>query len=629
MRMPGRTVLSGAVIALLLVAPVLADTATFTGTGHLPTGKIRAYGVSQDGTVAVGEALDGAGKTQAFVWTSAGGLHGIGFLSQINKESHARDVGVKPNGQIVICGYSKDDTNKDRAFLWTGDATGSGAFETIPLLAGGAQNKAYALHVVTDASVLVTGDSESSAAAAGKLQGFYWQTGEPDCDGIGFLGGTDPDSHGRGIGIRDGITRIVGYSNSRWGGTEGNSRMAASWEPSTLGGDWGLGRVCGGEGWQILAGPNGIAETTATVDNLQVTPVGTAGLDPDTVVVSAGPDNILKDQTNAAGDDVEAPAGRDEVAGHGSLYQGTSPNGRYRVGRSSYIAGAENPFEAILRDIRNRDFTSPDNCGGFVFHWPLGFAKVDNTGAPIADDYSEAYGVSNGASPTVGRNGLVAVGYSLRLSDPTPRATRAVICMIQDGLDLWFLRQQGADISDYGARVASRFKDMRNLQWLLSHDFGLDLTGWDLREATAVSDGGTVVVGWGLHNGVEEGFVATIPGLASQGGCCNHHTLSCTITFPGDCAAQGGEFLGAEVPCTKCCPLPFSDGDLDGDVDMDDFARFQACLTAGPLGGGPAVQAGCECWDANGDDAIDDNDFVHGFINCGNGPDVPADPNCN
>jgi hypothetical protein len=292
------------------------------------------------------------------------------------------------------------------------------------------------------------------------------------------------------------------------------------------------------------------------------------------------------------------------------------------------VVGNNTYWEANLRDIKNRDYSTPDNCGGIAFHWPLGFVTVDNTGAAITDDYSEAYGVSNGASPTGSRAGLVAVGYSMRLSDPTPRPRRAMVCMIQDGLDLWFLRQQGASIDDYGARVASRFKDPRNLQYLLSHDFGLDLSGWDLQEATAVSDDGITVVGWGYHNSVEEGFVATIPGLPSPGGCCNHKTLECSTMYPGDCAASGGEFLGADVPCTSCCPKPFSDADLDGDVDMDDFAEFQKCITTGAGSGGAVILAGCECWDQNGDGAIDDTDFVHGFMNCGTGPAIPADPEC-
>jgi hypothetical protein len=41
---------------------------------------------------------------------------------------------------------------------------------------------------------------------------------------------------------------------------------------------------------------------------------------------------------------------------------------------------------------------------------------------------------------------------------------------------------------------------------------GADLTGWRLDVASAISDDGLTIAGWGLHNGVTEAWVATIPG---------------------------------------------------------------------------------------------------------------------
>ncbi len=52
---------------------------------------------------------------------------------------------------------------------------------------------------------------------------------------------------------------------------------------------------------------------------------------------------------------------------------------------------------------------------------------------------------------------------------------------------------------------------MRNLKEILVTDFGLDLTGWILNEATGISSDGTVIVGWGLGNGVTRPWVAIIP----------------------------------------------------------------------------------------------------------------------
>lgn len=52
---------------------------------------------------------------------------------------------------------------------------------------------------------------------------------------------------------------------------------------------------------------------------------------------------------------------------------------------------------------------------------------------------------------------------------------------------------------------------MRELKSVLEVDFGLDLNGWTLIEATGVSADGTVIVGNGTHSGTSLGWVAVIP----------------------------------------------------------------------------------------------------------------------
>lgn len=48
------------------------------------------------------------------------------------------------------------------------------------------------------------------------------------------------------------------------------------------------------------------------------------------------------------------------------------------------------------------------------------------------------------------------------------------------------------------------------------------------------------------------------------------------------------------------------DLDYDGDVDLDDFAQFGACM-AGP---GSGLEAGCECFNFDRDADLDLTDFV-------------------
>ena len=50
----------------------------------------------------------------------------------------------------------------------------------------------------------------------------------------------------------------------------------------------------------------------------------------------------------------------------------------------------------------------------------------------------------------------------------------------------------------------------------------------------------------------------------------------------------------------------FADFDFDGDIDLGDFARFQACFT----GEGGELEPGCEPGDANGDNGVDQSNLV-------------------
>jgi len=63
-----------------------------------------------------------------------------------------------------------------------------------------------------------------------------------------------------------------------------------------------------------------------------------------------------------------------------------------------------------------------------------------------------------------------------------------------------------------GAFIWNRGAGMRSLQELLVSDLGLDLTGWALEYATAVSADGLVIVGNGRNpNGQTEAWIAIIP----------------------------------------------------------------------------------------------------------------------
>lgn len=111
------------------------------------------------------------------------------------------------------------------------------------------------------------------------------------------------------------------------------------------------------------------------------------------------------------------------------------------------------------------------------------------------------------------------------------------------------------------------------------------------------------------------------------------------IDFDGDNRIRNGRVdIGAdesEYARNHCSPadelLAWKrfDADDDCDVDMEDFAQFQTCLTLG----GTSMSIMCVEWDINADNVIDLDDLtgtagIPGFIECMAGPMVVPTANC-
>src|SRR5262249_11963902 len=104
------------------------------GLGFLPGGSLsRALGANADGSVVVGDAnFTGSGcggglNTQAFRWTQAGGMVGLGFLpGDIASSAEA----VNADGSVVVGSSSNLSTNP-HGWRWT-QATGLVAIGVLP-----------------------------------------------------------------------------------------------------------------------------------------------------------------------------------------------------------------------------------------------------------------------------------------------------------------------------------------------------------------------------------------------------------------------------------------------------------------------------------------------------------------
>src|SRR5690606_2124712 len=83
----------------------------------------------------------------------------------------------------------------------------------------------------------------------------------------------------------------------------------------------------------------------------------------------------------------------------------------------------------------------------------------------------------------------------------------------------------GNSADEYIAFIWREETGMQNLKEFLETEYGLDLTGWMLGEATAISADGTTIVGLGINpDGFEEGWRVIIPS-SSSGGCIAPNTF--------------------------------------------------------------------------------------------------------
>jgi hypothetical protein len=114
---------------------------------------------------------------------------------------------------------------------------------------------------------------------------------------------------------------------------------------------------------------------------------------------------------------------------------------------------------------------------------------------------------------------------------------------------------------------------MRDLQTLLTSDYGLDLTGWTLTTATGVSADGLTIVGTGIDpSGEEEAWLARLDPANLPG------------DFDLDGDVDGVDFGMWQVGYPMESGATIADGDADGDGDVDgtDFGIWQAQYVPDP-----------------------------------------------
>ena len=221
-------------------------------TGDLSGGRFesRAFGVSADGSVVVGES-NSANGGEAFRWTQGTGMVGLGYLSGGGAVSEA--YGVSGDGSVVVGRSANASANANanivEAFRWT---QGTGMVGLGDLSGGGFDSSAIGVSV--DGSVVVGfGDSANGREA------FRWTQGT-GMVGLGDLSGGGFSSVPHGVS-GDGSV-IVGHGDEAfiWNSSQGMQSLK-----QVLTNDYGLNLA----GWTL------ISAQAISADGLTVVGTGT------------------------------------------------------------------------------------------------------------------------------------------------------------------------------------------------------------------------------------------------------------------------------------------------------------------------------------------------------------------
>jgi probable HAF family extracellular repeat protein len=183
-----------------------------------------------------------------------------------------------------------------------------------------------------------------------------------------------------------------------------------------------------------------------------------------------------------------------------------SGNGQVIVGNSNNAAGVSLAFRSTPQGL----VSLGDLSGGIQ----------DSGASGVSFDGSVIIGRSNSANGYEGFRWTAATGMQPLGDLPGGMFVSTPQDVTDDGSTVIGYSETG--ITSEEAFIWDAVHGMRNLKQVLQVDCGLDLTGWTLTRANAMSADGSVIVGDGIIGGARRGWVAVIPipEPTSCGGLC-------------------------------------------------------------------------------------------------------------
>jgi len=225
------------------------------------------------------------------------------------------------------------------------------------------------------------------------------------------------------------------------------------------------------------------------------------------------------------------------------------------------------------------------DCPWLAFQWTAADGMTSLGDLPGGSCLSIARGVSGDGSAVVGTAWSASGNEAFRW---TPATGMQSVGDLPGGYmysEAWDVSADGSVVVGLGSAAAGArafiwdgAHGMRDLRSVLESEYGLDLSGWMLQQAQAISADGRTIAGIGINPlGYTEGWVADL-------GRIRHGDLNCdgVIGFgdinPFVLALSNPVAYRATYP--DCPPL---NGDCNGDhsVDFGDINPFVALLTGG------------------------------------------------
>jgi probable HAF family extracellular repeat protein len=201
---------------------------TLTPVGTLGGATSNAKGVSYDGTIVVGSAQDGDGNTQGYIW-NGGVMNGLGFPGGLWYSS-ASAVDVASDGTVYVAVNGQNDyspyPSEYQAYLWAGDAAGSGAYTwDLILFSDGFATEAYDLNVMGGDEVYVCGIGKRiDWVSASYYHGFRYRT-QPSMLDLGSATGSTYPVYANSLSKFGQIAGQLQYG----AGTPGSGARHAFW----------------------------------------------------------------------------------------------------------------------------------------------------------------------------------------------------------------------------------------------------------------------------------------------------------------------------------------------------------------------------------------------------------------